>query len=163
MEQRTQRAGLRVDTRLAEFIEAQALPGTGIKADAFWQGFADLIDRFASQNAALLARRDALQEQIDAWHSTHRGRAFDAAAYEAFLQEIGYLLPQGPDFTIQTGPTDPEIAAQPGPQLVVPIMNARYALNAANARWGSLYDALYGTDALGDLPAGGGYDPARGA
>ncbi|MCV2881358.1 malate synthase G [Actibacterium sp. XHP0104] len=163
MEQRTQRAGLRVDTRLAEFIEEQALPGTGIDADAFWQGFADLIDRFASQNAALLARRDALQEQIDAWHSTHRGRAFDAAAYKVFLQEIGYLLPQGPDFTIQTGPTDPEIAAQPGPQLVVPIMNARYALNAANARWGSLYDALYGTDALGDLPAGGGYDPARGA
>ncbi|WP_372603094.1 malate synthase G [Actibacterium sp.] len=163
MDKRVERAGLNVDAGLAEFIEAAALPGTGIDADRFWNGMAGLIATMGPKNAALLARRDDLQERIDAWHITHRGQEVDAATYQAFLREIGYLLPEGPDFTIETGPTDPEIASQPGPQLVVPIMNARYALNAANARWGSLYDALYGTDALGDLPAGGGYDPARGA
>ncbi|MHC0054074.1 malate synthase G [Actibacterium sp. D379-3] len=163
METRVERAGLKVDAALARFIEQAALPGTGLPASAFWDGLAALIGDLAPKNAALLARRDALQEQIDAWHIARAGQAHDAAAYRAFLEEIGYLLPEGPDFSIETGPTDPEIASQPGPQLVVPIMNARYALNAANARWGSLYDALYGTDALGDLPAGGGYDPARGA
>ena len=162
MTDRMERAGLRVAPVLVDFIEGQALPGTGVPADAFWSGFADLVNTLGPRGRDLLARREELQAKIDAWHCDNRGPV-DAAAYQAFLHEIGYLVPEGPDFSIETKGVDPEIAEVPGPQLVVPIMNARFALNAANARWGSLYDALYGTDALGDLPKGGGYDPARGA
>ena len=157
------RNGLQVDAKLANFIETQALPGTGVSVDAFWASLSELIHDFGPRNAALLAKRDEIQSKIDAWHVANRGTNIDDAAYRDFLTEIGYLLPEGEAFEIETGATDPEFAEQPGPQLVVPIMNARYALNAANARWGSLYDALYGTDAMGDLPAGGGYDAARGA
>ncbi|MBA4351104.1 MAG: malate synthase G [Rhodobacter sp.] len=161
--ERLDRHGLQVDARLARFVEDSALPGTGIAPARFWQGFADAIDTCGSENRRLLAVRTEMQARIDAWHIARRGQPHDPAAYTAFLREIGYLLPEGPDFTIRTTGTDPEIAAVPGPQLVVPVMNARYALNAANARWGSLYDALYGTDALGDAPQGKAYDPARGA
>ncbi len=157
---RVDRHGLAVAAELANFIEARALPGTGIEADRFWSGFADLVHDLGPRNRALLARRAELQEAIDAWHIARRAQAFDATAYEAFLREIGYIVPEGPDFAIENGRIDPEIATLAGPQLVVPITNARFALNAANARWGSLYDALYGTDALGSLPQGGGFDPA---
>jgi len=163
MTQRIDAFGLQVAEELHAFIETEALPGTGVPAEAFWQGLSGLIHDLSPRNRALLARRDALQQTIDAWHRERRGKPHDAAAYEAFLREIGYLAPEGPAFTIATENVDPEIADIAGPQLVVPITNARYALNAANARFGSLYDALYGTDALGDAPAGGGYDPERGA
>lgn len=161
--ERQDRHGLQVDTRMAAFIEGRALPGTGIAPDRFWQGLADAVMTLGPVNRTLLETRDRMQAQIDDWHRARKGQPHDAAAYAAFLREIGYLLSEGPDFTIRTTGTDPEIATIPGPQLVVPVMNARYALNAANARWGSLYDALYGTDALGDAPQGKGYDPARGA
>ena len=155
--------GLQVDARMKDFVETQALPGTGVEAGRFWQGLAAAVRDLMPKNRDLLARREALQAQIDDWHRARRGQPVDMGAYRAFLAEIGYLVPEGPAFEIETTGTDPEIALVPGPQLVVPVMNARYALNAANARWGSLYDALYGTDALGDLPAGRGYDAARGA
>jgi malate synthase len=163
MTDRTLRAGLQVDAVLAHFVEDEALPGTGVAADHFWKSFAALLADFAPRNRALLARRDDLQARIDAWHVARRGQPHDHAAYKAFLTEIGYLLPEGPDFTIETANVDPEIARVPGPQLVVPITNARYALNAANARWGSLYDCLYGTDAMGSAPPAGGYERGRGA
>jgi malate synthase len=163
MTERLERAGLQVDAVLARFLETEALPGTGIAPEAFWTGFADLLGEFAPQNRALLARRDDLQTKIDAWHIARRGQPHDHAAYKAFLTEIGYLLSEGPAFTIETTNVDPEVARVPGPQLVVPITNARYALNAANARWGSLYDCLYGTDAMGSLPPAGGYERGRGA
>ena len=163
MTERLDRAGLKVDAVLARFVEDEALPGTGIEAGAFWSGFAKLLEEFAPQNRALLARRDALQAKIDAWHIARRGQPHDHAAYKAFLAEIGYLLPEGPAFQIETTNVDPEVAKVPGPQLVVPVTNARYALNAANARWGSLYDCLYGTDAMGSLPPSGGYERGRGA
>jgi malate synthase len=163
MAERTERRGLSVDTRLAAFIETRALPGTGVASDTFWKGLTDLVDEMGPRNAALLRVREELQAKIDAWHVERRGQPLDAAAYDAFLREIGYLLPEGEPFEIETVDVDPEIAAVPGPQLVVPITNARFALNAANARWGSLYDALYGTDALGDMPPAGPYDPERGA
>lgn len=161
--QRVERAGLQVDAGLAGFIEREALPGTGVPTGDFWQGLADIVADFGPENRDLLARREWMQEQIDAWHSARRGQLQDMTAYRAFLTQIGYLLPEGPDFQIDTPATDPEIAAISGPQLVVPITNARYALNAANARWGSLYDALYGTDALGRAPGADGHDAARGA
>ncbi|MCU9847740.1 malate synthase G [Defluviimonas sp. WL0024] len=160
---RVDRQGLRVAEELATFIEGRALPGTGVEADAFWAGFAGIVAELGPKNRALLAQRDALQAQIDAWHVERRGQPHDHEAYKAFLAEIGYLLPEGPEFEIDTANTDPEIATVPGPQLVVPITNARYALNAANARWGSLYDCLYGTDAMGSLPPKGGYERGRGA
>ncbi len=163
MTDRVERDGLKVASELAEFIETRALPGTGVEAGAFWHGFSQLVHELGPKNRALLDKRAALQAQIDAWHLARRGQEHDPVAYRAFLTSIGYLVPEGGDFSIETAPTDPEFAEVCGPQLVVPIMNARYALNAANARWGSLYDALYGTDALGDAPTGGGYDPARGA
>ncbi|MBE2278579.1 MAG: malate synthase G [Rhodobacteraceae bacterium] len=160
---RDTRAGLAVAPELARFIEEKALPGTGIPAARFWQGLAAAVEVLGPKNRALLETRAVLQDRIDAWHRGRRGLPHDPAAYAAFLREIGYLLPEVADFTIETGPTDPEVSTLPGPQLVVPVTNARYALNAANARWGSLYDALYGTDALGTPPQPGPYDPARGA
>ncbi|MBL4917261.1 malate synthase G [Szabonella alba] len=163
MAQMVNRSGLSVAPVLAAFIEDQALPGTGVAASAFWDGLAAAVAEIGAENRALLDRRADLQARIDDWHKAHRSQRHDPAAYRAFLTEIGYLEPEGPDFTIATANVDPEIALLAGPQLVVPVMNARYALNAANARWGSLYDALYGTDALGDLPPKGAFDAARGA
>ncbi len=160
---RIDRAGLAIAEPLVCFIEERALPGTGIEPAAFWAGVASVFARFAPENAMLLAKRDDLQARIDAWHKARAGQPVDAAAYQAFLREIGYLVPEPAPFTIETGPVDPEVATLAGPQLVVPVLNARFLLNAANARWGSLYDALYGTDALGSLPSGGGYDAKRGA
>lgn len=154
--------GMQVASELAEFIESKALPGTGVSAATFWAGLSGLVNGMGDENRALLAKRADLQGQIDAWHVQNRGAPQNGAAYTAFLREIGYLLPEGDDFEIETTNVDAEIAFTPGPQLVVPITNARFALNAANARWGSLYDALYGTDAMGDLPSGSGYDAARG-
>ena len=148
---RVERAGLQVDDRLAAFLEDRALPGSGIDADQFWQGLSALIHDFSAENRALLARRADIQDAIGAWHQENPGRP-DPTAYRQMLESIGYLVSEGPDFSAETANVDAEIATIPGPQLVVPITNARYALNAANARWGSLYDALYGTDAMGDLP-----------
>lgn len=162
MSGRTEKHGLQVDPALVSFIEEHALPGTGVDVDHFWSEFSALIHDMGPQNRALLQKREAIQEQIDTWHRDRAGQPHDAEAYTSFLREIGYLVEEGPDFEIDTANVDPEIATVPGPQLVVPITNARFALNAANARWGSLYDAFYGTDALGDLPMGRGYDPARG-
>jgi malate synthase len=163
MTDRTDRAGLRVDAVLAAFLEAEALPGTGVDAVTFWQGLASLVTDLTPKNRALLARRDDLQRQIDAWHIQRARLPHDHEAYKAFLAEIGYMVPEGGHFAIETANTDPEIATVAGPQLVVPITNPRYALNAANARWGSLYDCLYGTDAMGSPPPAGGYDRGRGA
>lgn len=159
---RVDRFGLQVDDILANFLENEALPGTDVETSQFWQGFLDLIHNLGPKNRALLAKREEIQTQIDNWHKERRGQNHDSAAYKKFLLDIGYLVPEGPEFQVETSNIDPEIATLPGPQLVVPIMNARYALNAGNARWGSLYDALYGTDAMGDLPQADGYDPARG-
>ncbi|WP_171122563.1 MULTISPECIES: malate synthase G [unclassified Ruegeria] len=163
MSSRQARSGLQVDTVLAEFIEGKALPRTGVSADTFWDGLSRMVAELGPKNRAFLAKREELQGRIDAWHVDRKGQDHDADAYQAFLREIGYLVEEGEEFQIKTANVDPEIATVPGPQLVVPITNARFALNAANARWGSLYDALYGTDAMGDLPAAGGYDEARGA
>ncbi|WP_423206782.1 malate synthase G [Paracoccus yeei] len=160
---RVEKAGLRVDEVLADFINQRALPASGVEPRRFWEGLSTLIHDFGPRNRALLEKRDALQAAIDGWHITRRGEPADAGAYRDFLTEIGYLVPEGEDFTVETPETDPEFASIAGPQLVVPITNARYAINAANARWGSLYDSLYGTDAMGDLPQAKGYDPERGA
>lgn len=160
---RVDRAGLQVAPELAAFVEEEALPGTGVAPETFWAGFAALIGELGPRNAALLERRAELQAKIDAWHVEHQGKAHDRKAYKSFLEEIGYLLPEGGDFTIETEGVDPEIASVPGPQLVVPITNARFALNAANARWGSLYDCFYGTDTMGGPAPKGGYDRGRGA
>lgn len=161
MVERIEKHGLQVDRKLANFIEGHAIVGTGVDVDAFWAGLSGIVHDLGPRNRALLEMREGIQEQIDQWHKANRGA--DAATYQAFLREIGYLVPTGPDFAIETTNVDPEIASIAGPQLVVPITNARFALNAANARWGSLYDALYGTDALGDLPNGKGYDAERGS
>ena len=163
MPERVQTQDLSVDSELYAFALDELLPGTEIAPDTFWKALSELLRDLTPTNRALLAERDQIQSQIDAWHLDRRSQPFDMAAYRSFLTEIGYLVPKGPDFEVGTENVDAEIATIPGPQLVVPVMNARYALNAANARWGSLYDALYGTDALGDLPSGTGYDPARGA
>lgn len=158
------RAGIEADPQLAAFIETDVLGPLGRDVDAFWKGFTDLLGRFGPRNADLLARREDLQAKIDAWHTERAGQPHEAGAYRTFLEDIGYLVPEPGEFTIGTENVDPEIATMAGPQLVVPILNARFLLNAANARWGSLYDALYGTDAL-DAPAArpGGYDEERGA
>ena len=157
-------SGIEVDSGLRAFIEDEVLPGTGIEAGAFWPGFSALLRDLTPENKRLLRTRESLQARIDEHHSAADGRAPDPAQEEEFLREIGYLADPPPPFTIGTEGVDPEIGAIAGPQLVVPVNNARYALNAANARWGSLYDALYGTDALGSGPApAGGYDEERGA
>ena len=157
------RAGLKVARVLAEFLEREAFSGTGVDAQAFWSGLSTLAHDFGPRNAALLARRGELQKKIDDWHVARRDRPHDRDAYKAFLEEIGYLRQEGDEFTIGTENVDPEIATVAGPQLVVPVTNARFALNAANARWGSLYDGFYGTDAMGSPPPPGGYDRGRGA
>ena len=163
MVERVERNGLKVAAELAAFVETEALDGTGLSAAAFWQGLSGLVHDLGPKNRALLAKRDDLQSKIDAWHIAHRDKPHDNEAYKAFLGEIGYLVPEGEDFRIGTSNVDPEIASVAGPQLVVPITNARYALNAANARWGSLYDCLYGTDAMAGPIAKGGYERGRGA
>ena len=161
---RVERSGLNIDAKLAGFIDNQVLAPLGQDAAQFWQGFAALLERLVPVNRALLAKRDALQEQIDAWHLARAGKVLDKAEYKAFLTEIGYLVPEPVPFSVTTQNVDAEIATMAGPQLVVPVLNARFLLNAANARWGSLYDAYYGTDALDAPPARpGGYDEARGA
>ncbi len=157
-----ERAGLKVEEQLATFIERRALPGSGVDADAFWTGLERLYERFAPRNRALLARRDELQRKIDDWHRTHDVTA-EPDAYRAFLTETGYLVEEPAPFEIGTQNVDPEIATLAGPQLVVPALNARFVLNAANARWGSLYDALYGTDVIPGEAKPGGYDAERGA
>ena len=166
MSERIGIGGLQVDRQLHDFINGEALPGTGVSAAAFWAGFDRLIHGLAPRNRALLAKRDDLQRRIDAWYREMHEQPIDLDDYKAVLREIGYLVPEGDDFTVRTANVDPEISTIAGPQLVVPITNARYALNAANARWGSLYDALYGTDAIpedGGAERGSGYNPVRGA
>ncbi len=156
---------LRIDEDLYALVRDEIAPGTGIEADAFWKAFDDIIAAFAPENRSLLEKRDSLQQQIDAWHLSHKDEPLDGEAYTAFLTDIGYLLPEGPDFTVITEDVDVEIAFIAGPQLVVPVDNARYALNAANARWGSLYDALYGTDVIDESDGAtrsATYNPIRG-
>jgi malate synthase len=158
-------SGLQVDRALFDFVNEEALPGASVPvtADAFWDGLAAIVRTLGPRHRQLLAERERLQAAIDGWHRDHGSRPHDAAAYGVFLESIGYLVPAGPPFEIDTAGVDAEIASVAGPQLVVPATNARYALNAANARWGSLYDAVYGTDALGDPPEPGPYHPDRGA
>ncbi|QBF28867.1 malate synthase G [Pseudomonas tructae] len=165
MTEHVQVGGLQVAKVLFDFVNNEAIPGTGVNAEQFWEGAEKIINDLAPKNKALLAKRDALQAQIDAWHQARQGQAHDAAAYKAFLQDIGYLLPEAADFQASTQNVDDEIARMAGPQLVVPVMNARFALNASNARWGSLYDALYGTDVIseaGGAEKGKGYNKVRG-
>jgi len=163
MAEMTEKAGLKVAASLVDFIETQALPGTGLEAAPFWKGVSDIYARFAPENAALLAIRDDLQAQIDAWHEAGAGKPIDQVEYQAFLREIGYLVNEPAPFAVAPTNVDTEVASLAGAQLVVPILNARFLLNAANARWGSLYDALYGTDAIPGAASGKGYDAARGA
>ncbi|MCK6435789.1 malate synthase G [Rivihabitans pingtungensis] len=166
MTARTPLHGLQVANELRRFVEEQVLPGTGVNSEAFWAGFSQIVSDLAPKNAALLAERDRIQAEMDAWHQAHPGPIADMAAYQAFLAQIGYIVPAPAEVHATTSNVDDELAVQAGPQLVVPVLNARYALNAANARWGSLYDALYGTDAIpedGGAEKGAGYNPARGA
>lgn len=164
MSDRVEKSGLQVDAALAAFIENEVVSPLGQELNQFWAGFAALVERFVPVNRALLAKREDLQAQIDAWHVARAGQPIDGGEYQAFLREIGYLVPEPAPFQVGTQNVDPEIATMAGPQLVVPVLNARFLLNAANARWGSLYDAYYGTDALDAAPARpGGYDEVRGA
>ena len=165
MAQRINTHGLQVDSDLYEFITHSALPGTGVDVDGFWTEFSAIVDELTAENRTLLDKRDSLQAQIDAWHRSHRGNTHDPIAYREFLSQIGYLVEEGPDFSVTTAKVDDEITTIAGPQLVVPVNNARYALNAANARWCSLYDALYGTDVLPETDGaekGNAYNPVRG-
>ncbi|MYK17145.1 malate synthase G, partial [Candidatus Poribacteria bacterium] len=166
MGNRIEIGNLRIDEGLYALVRDEIAPGTGIEPDAFWKAFGDIVAAFAPENRALLDKRDALQQQIDAWHLARKGEPIDGEAYAKFLTDIGYLLPEGRDFTVITEDVDTEISLISGPQLVVPTDNARYALNAANARWGSLYDALYGTDVIDESEGatmGTTYNPIRGA
>ena len=165
MTERVDVAGLQVAKVLYDLIEDQVLPGLGLSSSTYWKGLATILDEFVPRNIALLEERDLLQAKLDEWYGRHSGKRIDAEEYHAFLLEIGYILPDVDDFNITTSGVDSEIARIAGPQLVVPIMNARFALNAANARWGSLYDALYGTDVIPENlgeEKGSGYDPVRG-
>ena len=165
MTDRIRRGGLQVAAILDDLVAERILPGTGVDPDAFWQSFEAIVNDLAPKNMALLAKREDIQAKIDAWHLERQGQQIDAEEYRAFLYDIGYLVPEGGDFTIATENVDDEVAKLAGPQLVVPVMNARYALNAANARWGSLYDALYGTDIISEADGceqGGSYNPRRG-
>ena len=162
MNERVEKFGLKVDAALANFIDNEAIPGTGIEEDIFWKGFTYLVSKLRKKNENLLKTRKDLQLKIDSWHIDRRGRLFNINEYRTFLTEIGYLVPEGPDFKISTENVDKEIACISGPQLVVPVTNARYSLNAANARWGSFYDALYGTDVLGGKIETSGFDIKRG-
>ncbi|WP_458717652.1 malate synthase G [Pseudomonas gregormendelii] len=165
MTEHVQVGGLQVAKVLFDFVNNEAIPGTGLTADKFWAGADKVIHDLAPKNKALLAKRDDFQARIDGWHQARAGHAHDAVAYKAFLQDIGYLLPEAADFQATTQNVDDEIARMAGPQLVVPVMNARFALNASNARWGSLYDALYGTDAISEADGaekGQGYNKVRG-
>ncbi len=165
MGNRIEIGNLRIDEDLYTLVGDEIAPGTGVEADAFWKALGDIVAAFAPENKALLEKRDTLQQQIDEWHLARKGETIDSEAYKAFLTEIGYLLPEGRDFTVITEDVDLEISLISGPQLVVPTDNARYALNAANARWGSLYDALYGTDVIDESDGatrGGTYNPIRG-
>ena len=162
---RTQHGGLKVASSLYQLVNDTIIPNTGISAEHFWTEFESILEEFAPRNKALLEKRDELQAKIDQYHKDNAKQAHDAVAYKQFLFDIGYLVPEGPDFAVTTAKVDPEIAEQAGPQLVVPVKNARFALNAANARWGSLYDALYGTDAISEddgATKGPGYNPIRG-
>ena len=162
MSGRIEKNGLSIDEKLVTFIESEAIPGTGVDTQNFWQGFAEIVEKLGPKNKTLLQKREDIQSKIDEYHIKHRGQDIDIEDYKSFLYDIGYLVSEGENFKIDTSNVDEEIADLCGPQLVVPIMNARYALNAANARWGSLYDAFYGTDAMGDLPPKGGYSNDRG-
>ena len=166
MTQRIARAGLQVAPVIVELLEEQICPGTGVSGETVWSGLAQILADLRPRNDELLAIRDTLQARIDRWHRDNPGPNYDRAAYKQFLKDIGYLLPEPAPFTVTTSNVDPEVASLAGPQLVVPLMNARYALNAANARWGSLYDALYGSDAIaedGGAQRAGAYNPVRGA
>ncbi|MDO6440656.1 malate synthase G [Marinobacter sp. 2_MG-2023] len=166
MTERVQLGGIQVAKNLYDFVNNEAIPGTGVDAEKFWTEFDKIVNDLAPRNRELLAKRDAIQEKMDSWNRDHKGQKLDMAAYKSFLKEIGYLVDEPADFRISTSNVDPEVATMAGPQLVVPIMNARFALNAANARWGSLYDALYGTDAISEengAEKGRGYNPVRGA
>ena len=160
---RTEKFGLKVDDKLIEFVEAKALPGIDISSDDFWKGLSDLVNKLGPKNLKLLQKRKDIKQKIDSWHIEQRGKKFDSNNYKSFLKSIDYLVDEGPDFEIETSNVDNEIAHIAGPQLVVPITNARFALNAANARFGSLYDCVYGTDVLGSTSQSKNYDPARGA
>ena len=150
MTERTKIHGLQVATQLYNFVNQDVLPGTGVDQETFWKGFDAIVSDLAPKNAALLAERDRLQAELDTWHQAHPGPITDMVGYRKFLETIGYLVPNPLDAKATTENVDAELAIQAGPQLVVPILNARYALNAANARWGSLYDALYGTDVISE-------------
>ena len=166
MTERVEIGGIQVAKNLYDFVNNQAIPGTGVDPDKFWAEFDKIVNELAPRNRELLAKRDDIQEKMDSWNREHKGQKLDMAEYKAFLKEIGYLVDEPEDFKISTANVDPEIATMAGPQLVVPVMNARFALNAANARWGSLYDALYGTDAISEedgAEKGKGYNPVRGA
>ena len=166
MTERVQQGSLQIARELADLVANEIAPGTGIEVDAFWAAFEKILTDLAPKNRVLLTKRDELQAKIDNWHQARHGQPHEPAAYKAFLQEIGYLQPTPAAFNISTQDVDNEIATQAGPQLVVPVMNARFALNASNARWGSLYDALYGSDAISEADGAqraGGYNPARGA
>ena len=157
-----QKKNIKINERLYNFINNEVLKGININEDTFWNGFSDIVDIYYSKNVDLLEKRKDLQNKINNWHKENRSRDIDLKEYKKFLKKINYIVDEGPDFKITTSNIDEEISTICGPQLVVPITNARFAINAVNARWGSLYDALYGTDVLGEVPQGSNYDPERG-